>query len=289
MLRRASAWGEAWPCLPHRRTSPPPPAPTGLPTATASPTGTPVPGQPPIVTIRQPTSGTRQAVRQDATGPYAVVSLDGLADDFDSAPELLAFEWSSDTEGQLGSAPTVTGVRLHIFGFMAQCDGPLGLIGDASTTHVVTLRVTDETGAVGEQSVQVTVEASCRNELPSDEPSPTPSPQPTGTQEPTFAVSCDPASHTVAADVREQERRTSQCTATPDEGFSGDVAWSCSVNGPPEFTCSVTPPFGDLDSGATTTLTITATGEQAGSSATIVVSASVDGIVKTFTVSVLSG
>ncbi|MDX1511561.1 MAG: sigma-70 family RNA polymerase sigma factor [Nitriliruptorales bacterium] len=268
---------------------PPPPAPTGLPTATASPSETSPPGQPPIVTIRQPTSGTRQATRQDATGPYAVVTLDGVADDFDSAPEALSYAWSSNAEGPLGSSPEVAGVKLHIFDFGSQCSGPLGLIGDASTAHRVTLRVTDDTGAIGEQTVEVTVEVPCRNELPSDEPSPSPSPEPSGSEEPTYGVSCTPGSHTVEAQVREQERRTSECTATAEEGFTGDVTWSCNVNGPPEFTCSVAPPTGNLGSGATsTTLTIAATGEQAGATATVVVSATVDGVVKTFTVSVLS-
>jgi len=231
----------------------PPPEPTAEPTASASPTETPAPGQPPIVTIIQPTPGQRfEASAQDGTGPYAIVRLGGAADDVDSAPANLTFAWSSSVDGALGSTASVGGVKLHITGYTSQCN-LLNPLGSAQTTHTIDLVVTDETGAVGTQSVEVTIEVPCNKELPSEDPSPSPSPSP----QPTFTVACSEASGTGPW--------LSDCTATADEGYSGQVEWRC-ANQPAWLTCNFRPGSSTLPDGgsATTQLEMVASAPQSG-------------------------
>lgn len=239
---------------------PPPPPSTATPTASAVPTEA-FTGLPPIVTIQQPTSGTIVATRQDATGPYALVTLRGSADDVDSAPESLGWAWSSNAEGALAASDVVTGVKLHIFGRDSQCSGPLGLIGDASTDHRITLAVTDDTAGVGSQSVDVTVEVECNAELPSDppvDPSPSPTPSESESPEPTFTVSCTPSSHSVSPGPTAPGQNTSDCTATADAGFSGPIEWSCEVPGDPSgIDCGMAPDRGALPDGGTATSRLT--------------------------------
>lgn len=81
---------------------------------------------------------------EDADGKkYATVTLLGTGRDREDEDSELAFEWFSDIEGSLGTRRLIT-VRLH---------GSAG-----TTTHLITLRVTDSGGRYDEDQIHVVVE-----------------------------------------------------------------------------------------------------------------------------------
>lgn len=249
-----------------------PPAATEPPTAepTETDTGTPEPGIPPVVIISQPIEGALLAANgRDGSGPYAAVTLEGAADDPDSSPDSLAYAWSSDIDGPLADAPAGS-ARLHVSDYAGQCGALLDpLLGKtAETTHLVTLTVTDETGAVGQRAVHVTVQADCNNG---------PSPSPTPTDDPSFTLSCNQPTS-----AQGPNSYTSTCVASADDGFSGPIQWSCA--GSPQVSCSVGTGPSDLPSGGENSRTVTISAGQGSWSVTV--KAVVNGVEeRTFTLS----
>jgi len=80
---------------------------------------------------------------EDAEGEYAIVTLLGTGRDREDEDSELTLEWFSDIEGSLGRGRLRT-VRLHA--------------SAGTTTHLITLRVTDSGGRYDEDQIHVVVE-----------------------------------------------------------------------------------------------------------------------------------
>ena len=102
---------------------------------------------PPTAHIIQPSYGTVLWVKGgdvDSIGPYVTVSFEGEATDREDDDNTLKVEWYSDIDGFLGIGRNIIG-KLH------------NISGLGSTTHKITLRVTDSAGNITEDSIVVYV------------------------------------------------------------------------------------------------------------------------------------
>lgn len=109
----------------------------------------------PTAAITAPNDGDSFFVDgEDGGGWYATVTLEGLVDDYEDATGDLVAAWESDVEGPLGSSAvdpatgeTSISVRLHVTG--------------CSTTHTITLYVTDTDGNVTPDTIEVIITNLC--------------------------------------------------------------------------------------------------------------------------------
>jgi hypothetical protein len=102
---------------------------------------------PPVAQILEPKDGTYFITyTSDDKGFYATVRLRGHASDREDEDSELIVEWLSDVEGVLGSGNSIT-VKLHAEN-----------VCDAYQPHTITLRVTDSSGNVSEDTITVIVQ-----------------------------------------------------------------------------------------------------------------------------------
>lgn len=100
---------------------------------------------PPTAHIVAPVDGTWLAPTGNDGEWYVELDLVGTGSDLETPPASLQYQWRTDrTEGLLGTGAT-RHVRLHV-------------VGGVTTTHTLTLRVTDGAGNSAEDHVHLTIE-----------------------------------------------------------------------------------------------------------------------------------